>query len=450
MDIGIIPDGTDISKMTSPRRSYVIVGAGVFGVSTAYHLIQKYPDADITLVDRDAWNSDNRVAASWDWNKVVRADYDDLIYCRLAIEAQDVFKSDPLWQPYFHETGVYWMCRGSYAQDVIRNYKTLGRKAEISAVPVAEAKELYDGLFKDADYTGVTEVLINKTSGWAAAGDCLLAVTKRAIELGVKYVTQEVSTLLMDQGRCRGVCTKSGKSFTADHVLLCTGAYTSKLLELSADEAGDNNLRAGSRIVAGGITTGMAVLDDELFPQFEKMPVGFQGYPAEIGPFMGSLPPTKDREIKWWGPTIFRNTVEVTPGYQISAPPEGRDFGQWKVSKRLQEDIQAAKRLFYGKKSENWPMAKHRICWDAFTTSGDFIISPHSSAKGLYIATCGSFHGFKFFPVLGRYITQMLEGDLAPELVQKWAWDRERPDPALNPEWPRAEMNDLQDTVAKL
>lgn len=67
--------------------------------------------------------------------------------------------------------------------------------------------------------------------------------------------------------------------------------------------------------------------------------------------------------MKWWGPTIFRNTVEVVPGHQISAPPMGRDYDQWKVSRRLQEDIQDAKRLFYGKKSEEWPMSKHRICW---------------------------------------------------------------------------------------
>lgn len=283
MDIGFTPDGIDIAKMSAPHRSYLIVGAGVFGVSTAYTLIQKYPDADVTLVDRDAYDSDNRVAASWDWNKVVRADYDDLIYCKLAIEAQDVFKSDPLWQPYFHETGVYWMCRGSYAQDVIGNYRKLGRKAEISAVKVEEAKTLYDGLFKDADYEGVTEVLINKTSGWAAAGDCLRAVTKRAMELGVKYIVGEVSTLTMKDGVCKGVCLKSGKSLAAEQVVLCTGAYTSKLLELSANAVGNDDLRAGSRIVAGGITTGMVKLDDELFPQFEKMPVGFQGYPAEIG-----------------------------------------------------------------------------------------------------------------------------------------------------------------------
>lgn len=98
---------------------------------------------------------------------------------------------------------------------------------------------------------------------------------------------------------------------------------------------------------------------------------------------------------------------------------------------------------------------------DAFTTSADFIISPHTrgilpppssqkqepqkQAKGLYIATCGNFHGWKFFPVLGKYIVQMLEGELEEELVQKWAWDRERPDASKNPDWPRAEMRSLLD-----
>jgi hypothetical protein len=86
---------------------------------------------------------------------------------------------------------------------------------------------------------------------------------------------------------------------------------------------------------------------------------------------------------------------------------------------------------------------------DAFTTSSDFIISPHTGAKGLYVATCGSFHGYKFFPVLGKYVIQMLEDDLTPELKEKWAWDRERPAPSLNPDWPRFEMNDLLDQWPK-
>lgn len=87
---------------------------------------------------------------------------------------------------------------------------------------------------------------------------------------------------------------------------------------------------------------------------------------------------------------------------------------------------------------------------DAFTTSCDFIISPHSGAKGLYVATCGSFHGYKFFPVLGKYIIQMMEGELSPNLREKWAWDRERPDGADYPDFPRFEMNDLLDHNARL
>lgn len=268
----------------SSSQSYLIIGAGVFGVSTALHLIKKYPNAQITILDRDAYDAETRVAASWDWNKVVRADYDDLVYCRLGIEAQDVFKSDPLFQPYFHETGIYWMCRSDYAQEVIDNYVKLGRKADLKAVPVAEAKKLYGGIFQDADYTNVKEVLVNQTSGWAAAGDCLTAVTKRAIELGVNYKVGEVQTLTFDStGRCTGAKTTAGDELTARQVVLSTGAYTAKLLEHSAATTGNINLRAEGRIVAGGITTGMVKLDDESYKRFAKMPVGVQGYTAEIG-----------------------------------------------------------------------------------------------------------------------------------------------------------------------
>ena len=275
--------------MSSNKPSYLIVGAGVFGVSTAYHLIKKYPSASVTLVDRNAYDAESRVAASWDWNKVVRADYDDIVYCQLGLEAQDIFKSDPLWKPYFHETGIYWLCRSEYAQDVIDNYKKLGRKADLQAVPIEEARKLYGGLFEDADYSDVKEVLVNKTSGWAAAGDCLSAVTKRTMELGVKYVTAEVATLLVDKsGRCRGLKTAAGENLTASHVVLSTGAYTSKLLEMSARASGLGNLRAGERIVAGGITTGMTTLDDESYGRFADMPVGVQGYTAKTG----TVPPT--------------------------------------------------------------------------------------------------------------------------------------------------------------
>ncbi|ATY62964.1 sarcosine oxidase [Cordyceps militaris] len=432
--------------------SYLIIGAGVFGVSTALHLINKYPNASVTLVDRDAFDADSRVAASWDWNKVVRADYDDIVYCALALEAQDVFRADPLWQPHFHETGIFWMSRDDYADDVIRNYKALGRKADLARVPVSEARKMHGGVFQNADYSGVKNVLVNKTSGWVAAGDCLRSVTRAAMARGVRYVVAEVAAVTLgEDGECTGVVTKAGGRLAATHTIVCTGAYTPKLLDVSATETGVAELRAGHRIVAGGITTGMTTLNDSDFARHEKMPVGVQWY-STYAPFIGSLPPTPDRELKWWGQTIFRNTTEVAPGRLISMPPPQEDYNQWIVSERLKDDIRHASHVFYGDPSKSWKLDKYRICWDAFTTSSDFIISPHAAAKGLYLATCGSFHGYKFFPVLGKYVVQMLEGELSPELQAKWAWDRQRPDPARNPDWPRVEMRNYLDNnlAAKL
>lgn len=77
------------------------------------------------------------------------------------------------------------------------------------------------------------------------------------------------------------------------------------------------------------------------------------------------------------------------------------------------------------------------------TPSNDFIISPHSACENLYVATCGSFHGFKFFPVLGKYVVEMLDGLLDPALQQKWAWDRTLPPIDDNDHWPKKELRDL-------
>lgn len=433
---------------TAAHESYLIVGAGIFGISTAYHLIRSRPDASVTVIDRDAFDADSRVAASWDWNKVMRADYDDPLYCELALEAQDTFTSDALWKPFFHQTGLYWMCGRDYARDCISNFERLGRRRDMAVWTVEEARNMFGGLFSESDYTHVEQVLVNKASGWVAAGDCLRAITRVAMDLGVRYVAEEVATLRFDRdGTCVGVQTAAGGKLHGSHVILCTGAFTPKLLELSAAHSGMSDLRAESRILAGGITTGMAKLDDEALARFADMPVGIQGYTAKKAPFVGSLPPTKDGELKWWGQKIFRNTNEVVPGRYISTPPAEADYAQWEISEKLKEDILSVSSVFYGREASTWKLEKHRICWDAFTTSSDFIISPHAASKGLYIATCGSFHGFKFFPVIGKYVVQMLEGSLAAPLAEKWAWDRERPDSSMNPDWPSMEMRELLDPV---
>jgi len=58
------------------------------------------------------------------------------------------------------------------------------------------------------------------------------------------------------------------------------------------------------------------------------------------------------------------------------------------------------------------------------------------------VATCGSFHGWKFFPIIGKYVVEMLDGDLDLALREKWAWDRALPEQKPL-QWPRKELRDL-------
>lgn len=46
--------------------------------------------------------------------------------------------------------------------------------------------------------------------------------------------------------------------------------------------------------------------------------------------------------------------------------------------------------------------------------------------KNLFLATGGSGHAYKFFPILGDKVVDALEGSLEPELQMLWAWPEEK------------------------
>ncbi|KAI1777179.1 hypothetical protein F4818DRAFT_409453 [Hypoxylon cercidicola] len=71
---------------TSP--SYLIVSAGCFGASTARALKKTYPNADVLVLDPAPFP--NPTAAAHDFNKIIRAEYDDPSYMALALEAKEI------------------------------------------------------------------------------------------------------------------------------------------------------------------------------------------------------------------------------------------------------------------------------------------------------------------------------------------------------------------------
>jgi sarcosine oxidase/L-pipecolate oxidase len=69
--------------------------------------------------------------------------------------------------------------------------------------------------------------------------------------------------------------------------------------------------------------------------------------------------------------------------------------------------------------------------WRMNRPKGDFIVSYHPAYDGLFLATGGSGHAYKFFPVIGDKVVDAMEGSLDPELQKLWAWT-EVPMPAAD------------------
>ncbi|KAL4930248.1 FAD dependent oxidoreductase-domain-containing protein [Aspergillus undulatus] len=66
------------------------------------------------------------------------------------------------------------------------------------------------------------------------------------------------------------------------------------------------------------------------------------------------------------------------------------------------------------------PWMNRRLCWYTDTPSGDFIIDRHPQLDGLFVATGGAGHAFKFLPVLGKYIVDCFENTASTQLREKW------------------------------
>lgn len=264
--------------------SYVIVGGGVFGASTAYHLSRKHPKASITLIDRSP-TFPCPLAASHDFNKIIRADYGSIFYMELALKAKRVWETDPLFKPFYHQSGLLNLDDTGLGRKMIKNYETLHIPSEAVIFGPEDMKTRYNGVFADADYRGVEELYLNPTSGWAEATRALTKVIETSVENRVKYVEGDVDLLRFNHdGECIGVLMKGGRIVQADKIILSTGAGTAKLLLESAPKRTD--LHAGDRIKAAAVVTGIVKLNNEQAERLQGIPsfIHSVGVVQGIGP----------------------------------------------------------------------------------------------------------------------------------------------------------------------
>ncbi|KAK2061277.1 FAD dependent oxidoreductase [Colletotrichum caudatum] len=402
-------------------NAFIIVGGGVFGLSTVLWLLARHPDCTIFLVDPT--ESSNPKAASHDISKILRDDYPNLFYAPLAIEAMNHWRTNGLFKDFYHEVGVLRADPGSHNEKAESAHCSLGHESGATWMAPDKVRTAWPA-FATTDFEGLDRVRYNPNCGWVDAANCLEAVRQHVVNAGATLVVGEVSTLLFDTaGGCAGVRLGNGDELSGT-VVLCTGARTAALLAESAPER--KEMHAAHRLAATGAVSFTLQAEGDQRDRFRGIPVLKNTLPAVKGESMSMTP---DGTLKFNCDMAFLYSQFHPPtGTTMSLAPAEPHLTEWTTEEHIPRHLRnrAYKTLkgLYGDAMDGRRIDKYRICWDTTTPEHDFLITPHPKCRHLFIATGGSFHGWKFFPVIGKYIIQMLYGELEPEYAAIWGWDR--------------------------
>ncbi|KEF60412.1 uncharacterized protein A1O9_01973 [Exophiala aquamarina CBS 119918] len=422
---------------TSTAPGHVlIIGAGEFGLATALSLLSnpKYKQTRITIVDTSP-ELPNPSGSSVDANRIVRADYASAPYSKLALEVQaqwrDTSKDGWGGEGRYHEPGFVLTAdegQGDYVKKSLQNVRAFAAANGTGWGDVNKIQELNsrEEIQKATGYEGVSgdHGYANFNSGWADAEACVAYALRRVRQEGHDRVTirngTQVDRLLFSDETVMGAQLKDGEQLKADLIILAAGAWSPSLIDLQG------------RCLA----TGQAVAFIDI-TQEEQDAMAHRPTVMNMSRGMFIIPP-RDKKLKiarhGYG---YRNLVKI-PRKKLqasfsNAPARLEDDEVIEVSVpevgvpiplEAEDAIREAMAVLIPHKKAR-PFTRTRICWYCDTPSGDFLMAYHPQYKNLFLATGGSGHGFKFFPVIGDKIVDALEGNLDPELAEIWRWKTE-------------------------
>jgi sarcosine oxidase/L-pipecolate oxidase len=415
--------------------SILIIGSGVFGLGTAWGLTKRseFKNTKITLLERLDFPAPD--AASIDSSRIVRPDYPDAAYSKLAGEAQKIWRGEFGADGRYTEAGLCILMDDTadaeqgrkYMQGSLQNVKDKlglkeGRREDGGQVTVLNDEEDIKNVVKHVDGDLGKYGYVNWTSGWAQAEDSMKHLRKLVEATGqVQFQTGEAKHLLFGtDNQVKGVKLADNEEVTADLTILATGAWTPKLLDLRGIASANGQILAyieleqeeqdalGTNPSILNESTGMFIIQ----PRNRVLKVARHGY-GYSNPTKIPHPerPDSGEEIE----VSLPRTKQDDPGLGIA--PEGlkacREF--------LARCIPAL---------STRPWTQTRICWYTDTVTSDFLVDYHPRYRGLFVATGGSGHAYKFLPVLGDRVVEVLLGEdgdeLGKELRRKWAWPREK------------------------
>ncbi len=215
---------------------YCIIGAGIHGLSTAWHLARELKargtgdGSDILVLEKShAGAGPSGIACG-----VVRNNYFQPAMRELMAHSVSVWESDPEAFEY-HPVGYLQISYEEMRSDVA-TIATQQEAIGYESVFIEGEQETHDymkGIFDDWRCTGVTSVLHEKKGGYAHNMATVEALLAKAQAEGVNVVTDTIVTeLAVNGGAVTHVVTNRGDAIAVDHVVAAAGPWVPKLWEM--------------------------------------------------------------------------------------------------------------------------------------------------------------------------------------------------------------------------
>lgn len=423
----------------------LIIGAGVFGLTTTLHLARR-GYKDIHLFDPQPYHrNDYRCdagcdAASADENKVIRASYGGKkLYQDLAFGAIGEWEA---WngelgrrgeEAVFVQGGLARLSDGGGLEGAeVRSQECLpgelrgmqfrvsdaGRRADAMRAGVGWGKLDPFGLVEKAREV---DGYLDCSAGFVLASRACAFALGECVREGVGMHLGEgkgMRELVREEGQVEGVVTQDGEFYEADLVILACGGWTPALLPEIEDLV---ETTAGS-VLSFRLPPERRDLWERFSP--ETFPVwcwNMTTYDHDHNPLGGifGFPRTPEGVVK-----ICFTGAQWT-NYTQRSRSSGKEISFPKTDgEKIPGEAMDALRTFC---ADNLPELLDlepetvRLCWYSDSVGGSFLIDYVPGTEGLMVCNGGSGHGFKFLPVLGEHVVDVLEGK-ETEYTRLFAW----------------------------
>jgi monomeric sarcosine oxidase len=357
-----------------------VVGAGVFGAWTAYHLQQ----AGMGVALLDAYGAGNSRASSGGETRVIRMGYGaDEIYTRWAGRSLTLWQEffSRVGQPLFQQTGVLWMAHDedSYVSAMLRTLESSG--VEIETWSRAALVERYPQI----DFGPVTWAIFEPGSGVLLARRAVQALVQEAVRRGVSYLPEAVLSPVEKSSRLEFIVTSNDRRIFADSFIFACGPWMAKLFP---ELLGDLIHPTRQEVFFFGVPAG----DRRFAPPL--MPVWL-----DFHELIYTIPDIEGRGFKV---AIDRHGPECNPDRMARITTAE---GLREVRDYLSMRVPALK---------DAPVVETRVCQYENTSNGDFLIDRHPAFDNVWLVGGGSGHGFKHGPAVGEYVSAGLTGGAGP------------------------------------